>query len=532
MTRDILGNYSADFSESPVVGGVTPESQQQLRIFLPDPVLHPKPVNGYPIFIFTSSGGFVVAPSGTVIPNTSPFPILPWSLLEDHGIAIGWLGVTGSYASVGGPLNTTSPGRGLFHPPGTAGWEDDTRYSSPKEAILGVQLTRFRAEAWSLDADRICLDGQSSGSVTMAAPAFWEDQRDPGKNDHRSQSSRVRAVRLRQNQSDWRVYDTATTIPTNFSVWPNKLGDITTDIATRFQDIPDGYLRWASPLEVGLDSAIARDRNKGLYIWMHSFDAGLNMTDFSLSGTFGEFTGKVPTAAGTVDANAVGALHELGQSLMFQRAMREIEVGFFQSRNSRNVLDAAAHANVVTVEPGLQDEIAYIREDGAIDSEILEPEIAWIAWVLQKPIMGREISYNADPSDVALTLKADLYDSTGTLVAGGLHMYHEGEGQYGADFPLDPVPDPGYYIARIKDGARQLGQQVVNFSGTIAISTGEVYENKVRERTVAPGTGSVTQKDSGGTTKLASTAFEDQPAAQFYRTAGVQRRDRMEGKNL
>ncbi len=532
MTRDIFGNYNVDFAESPVVGGVTPESHQQLRIFLPDAGLHPKPVNGYPIFIFTSSGGFITAPSGTQIPNTSPFPILPWSLLEDHGIAIGWLGVTGTYNGVGGPLNTVSPGRGLFHPPGTAGWDDNTRYSSLKEGVLGVQLTRFRADAWSLNADRIILDGQSSGSVTMAAPAFWPDQRDPSKNDHRSVSSLVYGIRPRQNQSDWRIYDPSLTIPTNFSVWPDKLGDITTDLATRFQDIPDGYLRYASPLEIGMDSAIARDRIKDLYIWMHNFDSGMNMTDFTLSGTFGEFTGKFPTAIGTADANASGALHELGQSLMFQRAMREVEVGFFQSRNSRNVLDLAAHDNVVVVEPGLQDQIAYIREDGAIDSNILEPEIAWIAWVLQKPIMGREISYNGDPTDVALTLKADLYDDTGTLVAADLHMYHEGEGQYGADFPLVPVPAPGYYTARIKDGNRQLAQQVVHFSGTISITTGEVFENKVRERTAVPGAGSMTQKDSAGTTKLAATAYEDQPAAQFYRTAGIRRRDRMEGENL
>ena len=97
-----------------------------------------------------------------------------------------------------------SNGGGLFHPPGgTGGWENDLRYSAPKEAVLGVQKLRHNQATYGIDADRIVVQGDSTGSGAMSAPAYWPDQADPTKSDHRQASSRVFAAILNIGQFDW-----------------------------------------------------------------------------------------------------------------------------------------------------------------------------------------------------------------------------------------------------------------------------------------------------------------------------------------
>ncbi len=381
MTKQPNGDFHADYVETYVVGAAVAEVHQRLAVFLPDPTDFPPPVEGYPIILATSFAGFATSSYGTIVP-LSASPVLAYRQLNELGIAFAWMGNTGSYSDLAGTLNTTSNGRGLFHPPQTAGWDDDLRYSGQKEAILAVQLIRERAGTWGVDPNRIMVDGLSAGSVAVACPTFWPDQGDATKTDHRRQSSRVLAARLGISQTDFGIYDPAIGPPANFNMFPDAGGDITTDLAPTYGAAPAGYLRWSSALRIGFDDAVNRARNAhGVHIWNRVVAGGENMSDLTLSGEWTETTGKVPTDAENVDANDPGALHENGSAVLLTRALREIEFDGWHTKRSRLVYDSAGYDYVVALEPALAGMVNHVLPYAPTDPDIQDVELAWISGV-------------------------------------------------------------------------------------------------------------------------------------------------------
>jgi len=388
MAKDIDGHYDPDFIESYVIGGTTPELQQYMHVFLPNPDKHPKPLGGYPVFMTTGFQGFATAyPADNVPTSASGDELQHYRYLEDEGYLVISVGLTGSYETNPGVPNTTSPGRGLFHPSGTAGWSSVTKYSGPKEAVLAVQMVRERASVWGANPGKIVVEGYSAGSVAFTAPAFWPDQADPSQTDHRRHSSRVLGVKFGIWQTDFRIYDTSVAIPANFNHFPSAtLGvggvDNTTVLAASFGDVPAGYMKWSSALEIGLGTAVDRARNaSGLHVWQHHFIQGTHMTDMTLTGTWGESTGKLPTQSNYVDANLSAALHEAGAGVLLATALREIELNTWHTKNSKLSYDIAAYFNVVTIHPPSASLVDSIQPFGAIIPNRTVQENDWLRGV-------------------------------------------------------------------------------------------------------------------------------------------------------
>ena len=468
------GLFSADYVESYVVGAAVAEVQQGMAIFLPDADQWPKPANGYPIFFFNGSGGFVTTQYGTSLPFTAP-AILPWRLLFEHGIAVAWVGLTGTYDALGGPANTASNGRGLFHPPGTTGWTDDLRYSAQKEAILSVQLARHRASTWGIDASKIVVQGGSSGSVAFCAPAFWPDQADGSKSDHRQQSSRVLGFMAEAAQHSFAIYLQANAVPVNFNCLPSASGDITQDLATSFTDAPttpENYLRWLSTLEIGTDTPAARALNgTGVHLWTHVSGAGEHMASMALTGSFTSTTGKTPVAANTVDQSLGLSFHESGQAHLLIQSLRETEANSWHSTRSRVVMDQTAYDHVIGVDPTLSEYVALIRSFSIIATDLNDAKLAWLTNLMLGLTEGREIVYQADATDQDLTLLVTLKSSDGTTFASGIPMPHFGGGLYKADMPTSPVLAPAdRYTFEVYEGATLLYSGLLIWTGTEAVS--------------------------------------------------------------
>ena len=385
MTQQPNGNFLADFVESYVVGAATAEAHQYVRVYLPNPDDFPMPAGGYPVLMGSTAGGFVTTGPAPLIPYTSP-ALLAYRVLTELGIAVVGVGMTGTYLDQSGTLNTTSPGRGIFHPPGTAGWEDELRYSAQKEAVLAVQLVRERAATWGLDPDRIVVEGGSSGGGAFSAPAFWPEQADPSKSDHRRQSSRVRGMRLRIPQTDWKLYDPTEPAPANFNCFPDAGGDLTADLCPTFGDAPVApvdYLRWASPMRIGLDTAQARVAvAEGFSLWLQSHEGGMNVADLALEGDWTATTGKQSVEVGTVDPVTTEARHEAAHSLHLFRALVETQAGLYHTRTSRLVLDQATYDYAVAADPYFGDLVHEIRDFDILDQDLQDLELAWLAEVL------------------------------------------------------------------------------------------------------------------------------------------------------
>jgi phage gp46-like protein len=388
------GNYLPDFSETYVVGAAVAESHQLVNVFLPDPADFPMPPGGYPALVGSTAGGFVNTPPAPFIPLTDP-PILSYRALNEQGIAVIGVGFTGTFLDQIGTLNTTSIGRGIFHPPGTAGWLDETRYSAQKEAVLAVQLIRENASAWGIDPDRLVVEGGSSSGCAFMSPAFWPDQADPTKTDHRRQSSSVRGMRLRIPQTDWKLYDPAEPAPANFNCFPSAAGDISTDLCTTFGDAPSSpvdYLRWGSGFRMALDTALGRNRiSDGFSIWVHSHEGGLNVTDLSLDGEWAATTGKQSVQLGTVDPVTTEARHEAAHALLLIKGLRETEVKLNHTRTSRLVVDSATYDYAIATDPGMLDLINHIQDYDQFDQELVDLELAWLAMILLDPTPPPEI---------------------------------------------------------------------------------------------------------------------------------------------
>lgn len=388
MTQQPNGNFLADFVEDYVVGAATAEAHQFIRVYLPNPDDFPMPPGGYPVLMGTTAGGFATTGPAPLIPKTTP-ALLAWRVLTELGIAVVGVGMTGTYSDQAGTLNTTSTGRGIFHPPGTAGWSDDLRYSAQKEAVLSVQLVRERAAIWGLDPDRIIVEGGSSGGGAFCCPAFWPNQADPSKSDHRRQSSRVRGMRLRIPQTDWKLYDPAEPAPSNFNCFPDAGGDITTDLCATFAAAPSSpvdYLRWASPMRIGLDTAEVRVAvAEGFSLWLQSHQGGLNVTDLDLEGDWSATTGKQSVEVGTVDPVTTEARHEAAHSLHLFRSLVEVQGGLWHTRTSRLVLDQATYDYAVAADPYFADLVAEIRDWDILDQDLQDLELAWLSDVLLDP---------------------------------------------------------------------------------------------------------------------------------------------------
>lgn len=416
MPQQPSGNFTADFLETYVVGAATPESHQYVAVFLPNPAIHPRPADGYPVLVGSNAGGFATIGASTTIPFTGlGSSVLAWRLLHELGMAVVVVGLTGTFTDQAGTLNTASNGRGIFHPPGTAGWADDLRYSAQKEAVLAVQLLRERAGTWGVDADRIVVEGGSSAGCAFVAPAFWPDQADPSKDDHRRQSSRVRAMRLRIPQTDWKLYDPAEPAPSNFNCFPDAGGDVTTDLCPTFGDAPSSpvdYLRWASAMRIGLDTAVARQRVASKFsIWIHSHEGGQNVTDLSLAGDWGESTGKTSVEVGTVDPVTTAARHEAAHALLLFKALREIEVDLWHTRNSRLIVDQATYDYAFAIDAEWAELVADVFSYNTVDPDLQNAEIAWLSNVVvgaepPRPIATLPKLGKGDVVDLALVTKA------------------------------------------------------------------------------------------------------------------------------
>jgi len=379
MAKQLDDSYDYDFLETYVISTASPETQQYMAVFLPNPDKHAKPIEGYPVFMTTGYGGFANTNAVENIPLASP-ELQHWRYLEHEGYIVISVGMTGTYETVPGTPNVTSNGRGLFHPPGTSGWADETRYSAPKEAVLAVQMVRERAQVWGANPDKIVVEGFSSGSVAFSAPAFWPDQADPSETDHRRHSSRVLGVKFGIWQTDFRIYDETPAIPANFNHFPSDSGDITTDLATSFSDVPAGYMKWSSALDIGLGDEDARTRNSsGLYVWQHHFLLGTNMTDMTLTGSWGASSGKSPTQSNFVDVDADPlAFHEVGSGVLMAQALRETELNSWHSKNSRLSYDLAGYVNAVSVEPSAGGLIDSIQPFGITVPDRADQEEDWL----------------------------------------------------------------------------------------------------------------------------------------------------------
>ncbi len=419
MPKQPNGDYLPDFVETYCVGAgaVAPEGHQHCSVFLPDAAVWPKPPAGYPIVVLNSYGHFITAPHATIIPAAAGvLGLLFYRLLDELGVAIGWYGVTGAWSAEGGVLNITSNGRGLFHQPGTAGWNDDTRYSGYKEAILAAQLIRHHAKAIGIDASRMIFDGQSTGSSVAAAPAFWADQADGSKADHRAASSRILGVRMRIGQADWSLYDPTLGSPNtdNFTCWPRAAGDITQDIAHKYEDADDEVLRWASPVRIGLDRAAARARNaRGVYVWLACQNGGRNIDDFSLAGEWTATSGKRFGTLDTLDPLAGGAKHEAVQMVSLMRALREIEHDAWHTSHSRLSLGKPEFDYVAAADPVAAALVDYVMVQPISETALVQLEMDWFAFAFAG---GHATSVSVKAPSIAL---GEVLDVALVLEAGG-----------------------------------------------------------------------------------------------------------------
>lgn len=455
MAKQPSGDFWADYTETYVVGAAVAEAHQRIAVFLPDPDDFPPPADGYPIVITTTAGGFVTTSFGVIIPVAAQV-FLSYRILNELGFAVGWVGLTGTYSDLAGTLNTTSNGRGIFHPPGTVGWADDLRYSAQKEAVLAVQLTRDRSSVWGLDPNRIMLDGSSSGATAMQASAFWPDQADAAKADHRRQSSRVRGIRMKIPQTDWYLYDPSAAAPSNFNCFPDQGGDPALDLAPTFGDaptVPVDYARWASCLRIGLDTAVARTPNAGnLRVWLHSYQGGKNLLDLSLVGEWGIDEGKEPAETLGLSPSPAENRHEAAHAILLARALREVESSLWHTSRSRLVVDQDTYDWAIALDPAVAALINHIQSGSLVDPVLVGLELEWIAGALLDPTPAPELLElppvdAGDVVDVGLSmgssggdldfLQGDLRRETGLRSAIMVSLFSDAR----APAELRPLPD-------------------------------------------------------------------------------------------
>lgn len=519
-------DYVSDYTATYVVGDAVAESHQYMEVFLPDPILHPQPADGYPVLMATEAGGFTTTPATSTLEPGTPVPILEWQLLENLGIAVISVGMTGTYREGGAALNVDSNGRGLFHPPGTDGWDDELRYSAPKEGVLAVQKAHQMADTWGINADKIIVQGRSSGSVAFTIAVFDEDHADPSKADHRAFSSRVYGYKFAICQVDWSIYEGTHTIAQNFCGWPDATGDITTDLATRFDDIPAGYLYWANILEIGMGTQAARDRNANLKVHLYGFLSGNNLTDYSLTGTWGTSTGKRPTTQGTIDSNTALAFHEIAGPVMLMTAMRETDTDLYFTRYAMQVWDFATYVSMIFTDADQIDRTHAVREAGFNVQKLIEEETDFLGFALLGGVVGYEIRFNDDPAEIVKELTADIYSVAGVLVREDITMWHMGKRQYAGHFPQDPTPDPGKYTVRINNVATQIGEVTVYFTGEQSSDEGLIHARETGQASIDADLDLATIQDFNGADMLTATAYDRVQGDQGYRHKGVERQER------
>lgn len=435
-STDLLPSFSIDYT----VGAAVAESHQLIYLYKPNPVAFPEPAAGYPLLLLTEFGDYITNAPASGIPISTR---LEYRCLTELGIAVALMGNTGVYTDISGTRNLGSTGGGLFHPPGgTGGWEDDLRYSAPKECVLAVQKLRFGAATYGIDAARIVVAGDSTGSGAMSAPAYWPDQADASKADHRQASSRVLAAILNIGQFDWGYYKDDVAPPGNFNFFPAESGDQVFDLAATYGDARADYLEWASPLVIMANSPEQRALNgSSVPLWSFMGLAGTNGTDFTLSGEYGEDTAKRPTALNSVDPNASSpfpnyAKHEAGQIVLMARQMRGIDVNGYHRVHDRYFVDLAAASWIVANEPAvLADEILLgPLVASETSAEFVGSQLEWLGLILSGTVDpdpptaqagGRvrfEIAAGHPRSPLAGgRVKSELAGgTTGTLASGGI----------------------------------------------------------------------------------------------------------------
>ena len=392
-----MPELTPDYVVEYVVGAAVAEAQQYVHLFKPDETDFPPPASGYPVLLITEFGDYITNIPASTIPVSTR---LEYRAVTELGIAVGLMGNTGTYSSMGS-RNMTSIGGGLFHPPGTTGWDADTRYSSCKESVLAVQLLRHNSSTYGIDASKIVVQGDSTGSGAMGAPATWADQADAGQTDHRQASSRVLGAMLNVGQYDWGLYDQGETPPTNFNFFPEEVGDQMFDLAPTYSEARQDYIEWASPLVTLANSPAQRALNGSTTaLWMHMGFAGTTTTDMTLSGSYGATTAKRPTALGSLDPNAGvpfanASKHEAAQIVLMAKQIQGIDVDGYHAVHDRYWVDLAAGIHINFNDPDGAALMTGLLELSETSATVVDKQLNWLSYL-----------YTGDPDQGSGTAQA------------------------------------------------------------------------------------------------------------------------------
>lgn len=375
--------YTADYQDVDYYPSGSTAPHQNYTLFLPDSSRFPQPSAGYPVVVanwqisYTAS---TAAATHTLDGNTEH---ALYALLE-LGIAVALVSLPGAWASAGVQTTGTTPGKGIWHPPGKVtssdggwdptnsdAWSEDNKPNAVKALCWAIQHLRANATTYGLGATQEYMGltgvmGTSgagnlgSASCTIAAlVALMPDQADADATDHRSQSTRVAACWVADAQLDWTAFDTTTTGLAagnpNFMVFPDSGGDISSDLADSYADVPDGYLQAFSALWVGFNDQRARDRNAtGVAFFLYaagfpSVTTGLNSST-PYVGADGPNTGKMPnwetTGAGPMDPTDADDKHSGAFENVLMERLLEIETGGWHTAYSRLVMDAGSKSTM------------------------------------------------------------------------------------------------------------------------------------------------------------------------------------------